>query len=224
MKLLLSFLFILTVLYSKVQAVQDTAGFYQFEQYVQNILEGPSIDMNEYPKPPALTKEVLIGLREELKDDSAKYYFNHLSLKKFKSHLDYAGALKYYKEHRLTYCILSLSVHWNADVRVYSLMALNWIVSLRPQICTTKQWYDKLIRDDKTCLAFLIYVLESTPLFISGSENATIHGIYMSNITWMLDLLTKENITGKNILRDWYKNDLHYETAVLKWKSHLVKK
>lgn len=212
------------MLFSKAQTVQDTVGLYQFEQYAQSILEDTSKDMKEYPKPPALTRAVLIGLKEELKDDSAKNYFDHLSLKNFKSHLDYAEALKYYKEHRLTYCILSLTVHWNADVRVYSLTALNWLVSLRPLICTTKAGYDKLKKDDKACLAFLIYVLESTPLFISGSENATIHGIYISNITWMLDLLTKENITGKKSLRDWYKNDLQYETALLKWKSHVVKK
>jgi len=56
-------------------------------------------------------------------------------------------------------------------------------------------------------------------LFISGSENSTIHNIYISNILWNLDFITNENIVEGKDLHVWYKNDLQYETAVLKWKS-----
>ncbi len=62
---------------------------------------------------------------------------------------------------------------------------------------------------------------ETNPLFINGSENATIHGNYISNILWNSDLLTGENILEKKRFSKWYKNDLQFETAVLKWKEHL---
>lgn len=73
---------------------------------------------------------------------------------------------------------------------------------------------------DKIATEFLVYLLESNPIFISGSENSTIHSYYISNILWNLDLLTHENIAEKRAVRDWYKNDLQFETAVLQWKSH----
>lgn len=76
-------------------------------------------------------------------------------------------------------------------------------------------------KHDKIAIEFLIYTLESTPLFIPGSENATIHGIYISNILWNLDLLTQENIAEKKQFRDWYISDLQFEQAVLKWKAHI---
>ena len=76
-----------------------------------------------------------------------------------------------------------------------------------------------LEREDKR--EFMEKLLESNPLFISGSENATIHGNYISNILRNLDLLTGENIMENKDFRDWYKNDLQFETAVLKWKAHI---
>jgi hypothetical protein len=78
-------------------------------------------------------------------------------------------------------------------------------------------------KEDQIALNFLVYMLESNPLFITGSENATIHSNYITNILWNLDLLTHQNQVGGKTLHEWYKNDLQYESAVLKWKQHIKK-
>ncbi len=74
---------------------------------------------------------------------------------------------------------------------------------------------------DKISLSFLINLLECNPLFINGSENATIHSLYISNILWSLDLLTKEEIVKNQYLRNWYSNDLKFQKALLKWRSYI---
>lgn len=54
--------------------------------------------------------------------------------------------------------------------------------------------------DNLNTIKFLIYLLKNNSLFIPGSENSTIHSLYISNITGILGLLTNKNITaGKPI-------------------------
>ena len=205
------------------QVIEIDPGFILFNKYIKTILEDSTNQWKEYPKPPPLTEDVLTGLKDELKNDSTKYYFESLSPANFKSHQNYKNALSFFENHQNSYSILALTAHWNPDARISALKSLNFLIKLRPLICATKERFKQLKHDDQVAIKFLLYLLESNPLFINGSENATIHGIYISNILWDLDLLTTEKIVdGKNI-NDWYKNDLQFESSVLKWKNHLIK-
>ena len=89
----------------------------------------------------------------------------------------------------------------------------------RPLVNSQKLKNGVIDKYDKVAIQFLAFLLESNPLFISGNENATIHSVYISNILWNLDLLTGEHIVAKKNLREWYKNDLQFENALLIWKS-----
>lgn len=196
----------------------------EFRIKVKSILTDVTHSWKEYPTPPDLSTEVLSGLGLELKDDSALYFFNHLSKENFDSHIDYQNALAYFKKNGDSYCLLAITAHWNPDARISALISLNERVKMRPQICSTKYHYEKLENEDRAILKFLVFTLQRTPLFISGSENATIHGVYISNILWNIDLYTGENIVDNKNLTVWYKNELQYENDLLKWQTHIIDK
>ena len=198
-------------------------GFISFNKYIRTILEDSTNRWKEYPKPPPITDYVLTELKEELKNDSTRYYFEQLSTANLKSHQNYINALSFFEKHQNSYSILAVTAHWNPDAWISALKSLNFLIKLRPLICATKERFKQLKQDDQVAIKFLLFLLESNPLFINGSENATIHGVYMSNILWNLDLLTIENIVDGKNLNDWYKNDLQFESSVLKWKNHLIK-
>lgn len=67
---------------------------------------------------------------------------------------------------------------------------------MRPLVCTTQQGYAQLLRQDRAAVRYLIRVLETTPLGISGSENATIHSTYMRAVMRTLDLFTGQAHVG----------------------------
>jgi hypothetical protein len=134
---------------------------------------------------------------------------------------DYENAFNYINKMDYGYSLLVLTAHWNPDIRVMALYHLNKKLAIRPLVNSRKMKNGEWKKYDKIATEFLLYLLENNPLFISGSENATIHHNYISNICWNLDLLTREHILEKKNFRDWYKNDLQFETAVLQWKAHL---
>jgi hypothetical protein len=72
-------------------------------------------------------------------------------------------------------------------------------------------------------LRFLIHVLEGNPLGIPGSENSTIHDIYLVTLMRTLDLLTKESAFSDRASVHGL-NDLQYEQMTLVWRSHLKKR
>jgi hypothetical protein len=116
--------------------------------------------------------------------------------------------------------LLVLAVHWNPDLRVTALVSLNQKLSIRPLINSRKMKNGEWERFDKLAVEYLLYILENTTLFISGSENATIHGIYLSNIIWNLDLLTRMNVSQHKSFSGFYKNDAEFKTSLSKWKSY----
>jgi len=197
-------------------------NFPSFKSYIFNIVEDSTNYWSEYPKPPKVTDSVLFGMEKEIiADDSVRYYLEKLSYKNYKWAIDYDNAFRYINKMDYSYSLLALAAHWNPDLRLYALVHLNEKLSIRPLVNSRKMKNGEWETFDKIATEFLIYLLESNPLFINGSENATIHGNYISNILWNLDLLTGENIMEKKRFSDWYKNDLQFETAVLKWKEHL---
>ncbi|MES2430845.1 MAG: hypothetical protein V4556_07890 [Bacteroidota bacterium] len=222
MKIFLTILLCLSMFIGKTQTLKaDSLNTLLIEKYIDTILKDTSKRFKEYPLPPKLTKKILQGLKNEFVDDSVKYYFDHLSASKFKWSIDYTAALRYFKNNWNVYSILALTTHWNPDARVSALITLNEFVKLRPLFCTTDAGYKKLLEMDQASISFLLYILKSNPLFISGSENATIHEHYISNILWNLDLLTNEKIIGKQSFHEWYKNNTQFESAIQKWQAHI---
>lgn len=204
------------------QQQQYCMGIPSFRNYVFTILEDSTNYWSTYPKPPKVTDSVLCGMEKEIMaDDSAKYFLEHLSFKKYKWAIDYWNAFYYIHKMDYNYTLLALTAHWNPDLRVAALLHLNKKLNERPKVNSRKMKTGEWKKFDKTAIVFLVYLAESNPMFISGSENATIHSIYISNILWSLDVLTGEQIVGNKNIRDWYKNDLQLETAILKWKTHL---
>ena len=191
----------------------------QFGNYVDSILVDPLNRWHEYPKPPSLTDEVLFGLKEELVNDSAKFYFEKLGPNNSVDHSQYMASLNYFESHGFGYCVLAMLVHWNPDARTYTAMEL--YSKLKADSQNGKIEAGKMSSENLVKLRFLIYILESNPLIISGSENSTIHQNYLSNMAWCIDILTGENLTDRKYLSEWYKNDLNFESIVLKWKEHL---
>jgi hypothetical protein len=220
---LLLFLFISCQLFQNLQAQPEkkTSESLAFDNYVKSIVEDTSNRWKEYPKPPHLTAAVLERIKPELKEDSVKYYFERLRFSSMKTHWDYSKSLSYFEKHQNSFCILAATAHWNPDTRLAALKSLQSLIKIRVLCHFTKQKLEELKKTDQVCIQFLIYLLESNPLFISGSENATIHGIYITNILWSLDMLCHEHIIGEKSFREWYKNDLQYEADLLKWKKHL---
>ena len=219
-KILFLFLFLLFVYLSSHAQIGNKESLV-FKNYVSSIVEDTTNRWKEYPKPPALTTDVLEGIKSEIKEDSVKYYFERLSFSNMKTNWDYSKSLTYLEKHQNIFCILAATAHWNPDTRLAALKSLQSLIKIRLRCHFTKQKLEELKKADQVCIQFLIYLLESNPLFISGSENATIHGIYITNILWSLDLLCHEHIIGEKSFREWYKNDLQYEADLLKWKKHL---
>jgi hypothetical protein len=221
MKRILTFAFILFAFQAcQSQEIKQNQVTPEFRKFVNDVLVDTVGFTREFPKPPAVTDEVLVELQREFKDDSTKFYFEQLSNKNLKERREYEKPLKYLSNYHHTITLLALSVHSDPDIRVIALKALNSTIRMRVMVCAQQSTYDQFDKDDIVIGHFLVHVLESNPLIIPGSENSTIHGFYISNILWILDLVTKENIVGEKQLSEWYKNDLQFEQAVLKWKNH----
>lgn len=176
-----------------------------------------------YPEAPALTCPTLLGLQRELKDDSARYHYERLAMSYWPQHPVWSESIRYFERHFNYYALLATSTHWNHDQKIGALRAYQQLIRMRPMICTTKAGYDALEAQDQDALQFLIHVLEGNPLMIPGSENSTIHGVYMFTLMETLDLLTKEHaLKERTDLRGL--NDLQYEQMTLIWRGHLKKR
>ena len=211
-------LFLILLSFKGESACND---YSQLEKYINQVLTNKDDKSGEYPKPPKLPSYIEIKLEEELENDSAKFYFTQFRKDLFLSNACHIG-LKYFEKKQDVFTLASLSIHWNPNVRVYSQKALNKVLKVRELLCLTKVGYEEINSDNKLIGLYLIYILNSNPIFISGSENSTIHGFFVSNITWNLDLITKENITDHKLIYEWYKNNLQYENAKSVWKNKLI--
>lgn len=175
-----------------------------------------------YPLAPALTCPILLGLQRELNDDSARYHYERLDMAYWPQHPIWSESIRYFERHFNYYALLATSTHWNHDQKIAALKAYQRLIRSRPQICTTKEGYARLETQDQDALQFLIHVLEGNPLVIPGSENSTIHGVYMFTLMRTLDVLTKEQaLKDRSDLAGL--NDLQYEQMTLVWRSHLKK-
>ncbi len=212
-------LFFLLLSYCTAGAQQDTL---RFRDLVRSVLVDRSKDQKQYPTPPLVTNEVVLFMQEEFKkNDSAQYYFLQLSTDSMRTHYPrYGEALQYFFRKDLFATMLSLSVHWNPDIRVYSQTELQKLIHRGMLINDQKLKTGKRRAEFQLGIRFLIFVLEQTPWSIPGSENSTIHSMYIYSICKSLDYLTGER---KMIQRQHYYSisDQQIQQSIIQWKQHI---
>jgi hypothetical protein len=175
---------------------------------------------NDYPAPTPLTCELLGMLQEELKNDSARYHFEHLQQRYGDPRA--GAAFTYIKRHNDFALAMVLSTHWNPDTRIEAVRAVSNYRRIRPMVCATKEHYAQLEEQDRQAVRYFIRVLETTPLYISGSENATIHSIYMRTVMETLDRFTgQEHSTTGDMRRTLDMTDARLQKALADWRNWL---
>lgn len=143
---------------------------------------------HDYPPVTPLTCELLILIHDAQNDDSLSHHIEHLHGRY--GDLRASKAFSYIERQKDFLLPVALLTHWNPDVRIGALRALQEYRRLRPLVCTTQEGNAKLESQDRAAVRYLIRVLETTPLGINGSENSTIHDIYMRTVMEALDLFT----------------------------------
>jgi len=193
----------------------------EFIEQVKNVLSDTTGRFfNDYPDPTPLTSELLGMLQDELKDDSVRYHFEHL-------HQRYGdpramAAFTFIERHVDFALAMALTTHWNPDTRIEAVEAVNNYRRIRPMVCATKEHYIRLEEQDRAAVRYFIGVLETTPMYINGSENATIHSIYMQTVMHTLDRFTgQEHSTTGDMRRTLDMTDARLQKALADWRTWL---
>jgi hypothetical protein len=194
-----------------------------FIQHVQAMLsDSTDLFQGAYPPATPLTCELLGMLREELKDDSARYCFERLS-RRYWSVDPHARTTHTYIQRYISFPLAMAAVaHWNEDHRLLGLKALQDYRHMRPMVCTTTEGNTKLELQDRAAVRYLTNVLETTPLWIAGSENSTIHDIFIREVVATLDLFTGQHheTTGDQRMR-MDMNEERIGQAIADWRKWL---
>lgn len=175
-----------------------------------------------YPPATPLNCALLEGLQKALQDDSVRYCFERLSRKYWSEDAAARITFTYIDRHLDFNLAIAAAAHWNEDHRIRGLRALQDYRRMRPMVCSTKDHYAELEEQDRQAVRYLLRVLETTPLFIPGSENATIHGMYMVEVMRALDLFTGQQhpTTGdQRMTLDMSESRL--ERAMADWRKWL---
>lgn len=117
---------------------------------------------------------------------------------------------------------MAATAHWNEDQRIWGLQELQEYRRMRPLVCTTKEGSAVLEQQDRAAVHYLIRVVETTPIWIGGSENSSIHDIYMRTVMETLDIFTGQShgfIEGQRIPMD--KSDDLVQRALNEWRNWL---
>lgn len=216
--LLLPICFLFLTCHTKAQT--DTS---RFTDFVRSVLEDGAKDETLYPKPPPITPDVAKAMEEEFRlFDSAQYYFIRLCTDSLrKQYYLYGEALRYFASKDMFNTMMALTVHWSPDVRVYSQVELQKLIHRGLLINDRKLKTGKRREEFQRAIRFLIYVLEDTPWFISGSENATIHSVYLQNIGRSLDYLTGERQMVNQ--QNYYSTtEQQMQQSIAVWKKHIT--
>jgi hypothetical protein len=175
---------------------------------------------NDYPDPTPLTCPLLVMLQEELKDDSVRYHFEHLRQRYGDPRA--GAAFAFIKRHNDFALAMALTTHWNPDTRIEAVKAVNDYRRIRLMVCATKEHYAQLEEQDRQAVRYLIRVLETTPMYINGSENATIHGIYMQMVIAALDRFTgQQHSTTGDMRRGLDMTEVRLQQALSDWREWL---
>lgn len=175
---------------------------------------------NDYPAPTPLTCELVAMLQKGRMEDSAQYHFEHL-------HQRYgdprAGvAFEYITRHIDFPLSMALTTHWNPDVRIEAVRAVNNYRRIRPLVCATQERYTLLEQQDRAAVRYFIRVMETTPLGIAGSENSTIHSIYMTEVVNALDRFTgQQHSTADDVRMRLDMSEASLQQALADWRTWL---
>ncbi len=193
----------------------------EFIAQVKNVLSDTTGRFfNDYPDPTPLTCELLGMLQDELKDDSVRYHFEHL-------HQRYGdpravAAFTFIERHIDFALAMALTTHWNPDTRIEAVQAVSNYRRIRPMVCATKEHYAQLERQDRSAMRYFIRVLETTPLSIPGSENATIHSVYMNEVVRTLDRFTGQTHDTTGDMRMTFDMpEARMQQALADWRNWL---
>lgn len=180
--------------------VQQEIALDAFRSYVVEILSNTEeIDVyRDYPTMPNPSNEVLLGLQEELKQDSARYHFEKLHSSNWENHHDYRKSITYFKRNDLIYCLLAASVHWTPD-RVNAIEEVYSLLTNKLKVNTTKEGFDRFIARELLIKRFYIYILERIPWGISGSENSTIHQVNITALAKCLNFICYNTIYQRQL-------------------------
>lgn len=194
-----------------------------FRSYAERILTD-STDMfkHDYPPVTPLSCELLGMLQEELKDDSARYYFDRFS-RKYWSEEPHAHRTHAYIRRHLSFPLaMAATAHWFADTRILGLRELHEYRRMRPLVCATKERIEQLERQDRAAVRYLLRVMETTPMGINGSENSTIHDIYMREVMAGLDIFTgQDHGTGPEMTLRINRSEASVRQAMKDWHNWL---
>lgn len=192
-----------------------------FAEHVRKVLSDTTGRFfNDYPAPTPLTCELLGMLQEEMKEDSVRYHFEHLHQRFGDPRA--SAAFTYIKRHIDFALAMALTTHWNPDTRIEAVRAVNNYRRIRPQVCATKEHYARLEEQDRAAVRYFIKVIETTPLVINGSENSTVHSIYMRTVMETLDRFTgQEHSTTGDMRRTLDMPDARVQQALADWRKWL---
>ncbi len=193
-----------------------------FVQHVRHVLADSAKMFPEYPDRVPFTCDLLKGLQEAMADDSVRYHFAHLSQRYWMSDPHYRNVERYIDRHMDFNLAIAATGHFFADVRIMGLRKLYDYRRSRPLVCATKEHYVQLEKQDRQAVRYLIHVLENTPWIISGSENATIHEVYIREIAKTLELFTgQEHFDPKDLRQYLPLTDEKLRVALTDWRKWL---
>lgn len=194
-----------------------------FALHVHDVLADSSgMFKGDYPDATPLTCELLDGLQEAMKDDSVRYHFEHLSQRYWARGSHYHDAERYIKRHMDFHLSIAATAHFFEDIRIMGLRELYDYRRSRPMVCATREHIAQLERQDKQAVRYLLHVVEETPLHIDGSENSTIHGVYMGEVMHTLDLFTgQDHHYDPDTLLRIHVSEAGLATAMADWRKWL---
>jgi hypothetical protein len=195
-----------------------------FEGYLRCVIEDHSKDSKQYPKPPFLTDSLIAEVQREFElHDSTRYFLNNFSYyqQRFVPHREQPEqSLNYFFRKDCFYTLLALTAHWNPDTRIYATRELQKLIRVSMVRNDQKLKTGMRAKEYRSAKEFLIYVLENTPWAISGSENATIHDLYIQAILNCMYLLFGER-PPYNDSQVYNFTDKEIENNINRWKEQL---
>lgn len=195
-----------------------------FAEYVEGTLTDSTGQFaHEFPPVTPISCELLGMLQEELKNDSARYHFEHFARHYWQEDPHATRTHAYIKRHLSFPLAMAATAHWYADTRIEGLRELQEYRRMRPLVCTTQEGAAKLELQDRAAVRYLIRVLETTPMGIAGSENATIHSIYMRELMKTLDLFTgQDHRTSDAMDFRLNRSEASVQQAIQDWRTWLA--
>jgi hypothetical protein len=196
-----------------------------FAAYIARTLTDSTGMFKDFYPPVTPLSCVLLGLlQEELKNDSVRYHFERFAQRYWSEDPHAMGTHVYIKRHLNFPLAMAAAAHWYADTRIEGLRELQEYRRLRPLVCTTKEGSAKLDQQDRAAVHYLIRVLETTPLGINGSENSTIHDIYMREVMATLDLFTgQKHLSTADGQVYLVMPERELQQAIAEWRTWLKK-